>query len=336
VFDESETTDQVYGASTVNRRRRSTKAEMVAFRAALHELVRAGAPMTVRHAFYRAVATGLADKTEGAYRQVQRELVKMRRDWWQKQKFDGVFEETILMFKMVMGIDNGMEGWPDRGTDAYVERAKTCIPFDWIADNTRWTRKPTTFASTEAALRNTAETYRRALWHDSDVYVEVWCESDSIAGVIFDVTHEWDVPLQVVRGMSSISYLYSAAQTIAETGKPAYLYYFGDYDKTGMDIDRNVEKDIREFAPDADIEFERVAITPELIEEWNLPTKPSTKHKSFPNTVELEALPPDDLRGLVRESIEQHVDDHQRHLLEVVEDEERAGLQAIADTMGGD
>jgi len=53
-----------------------------------------------------------------------------------------------------------------------------------------------------------------------------------------------------------------------------------------------------------------------MIEEWNLPTKPSTKHRDSPNTVELEALPPDDLRNLVREIIEQHTDDRRIRVLE--------------------
>ena len=48
------------------------------------------------------------------------------------------------------------------------------IPFDWIADNTRWMRKPRTFSSMEAALQNTARTYRRAPWDNQDVYVEIW------------------------------------------------------------------------------------------------------------------------------------------------------------------
>ena len=55
------------------------------------------------------------------------------------------------------------------------------IPFDWIADNTRWMRKPRTFSSMEAALQNCASTYRRALWDNQDVYVEVWTEKDAIA-----------------------------------------------------------------------------------------------------------------------------------------------------------
>jgi hypothetical protein len=40
------------------------------------------------------------------------------------------------------------------------------IPYGWISDNTRWMRKPRTFNSVEEALRDTAATYRRAVWRD--------------------------------------------------------------------------------------------------------------------------------------------------------------------------
>lgn len=320
-------------AASPTRRRRSTKAEMQTFRTELHHLVAEDWPMTVRHSFYRAVATGLVDKTEAEYGRVQRQLVAMRRDWWNLKKFR---ENAFDVLGMMLGSDSRETDVLDwLTTPGGAERARTTVPFDWIADNTRWTRKPTTFDSMEAALKNTAETYRRALWNDADEYVEVWCESDSIAGVIYDETDEWDVPLQVVRGMSSISYLYAAAQNIVETGKPAHLYYFGDYDKTGMDIDRNVEKDIREFAGDAEIYFERVAITSEQIEELNLPTKPSAKHRDFPNTVELEAIPPATLRRLVRGCIEQHVDPDLLAGIEVAEASEREVLTEIYETARG-
>jgi hypothetical protein len=47
------------------------------------------------------------------------------------------------------------------------------IPFAWIADNTRWMRKPRSYASLEDALDNCARTYRRDLWGNQDVYVEI-------------------------------------------------------------------------------------------------------------------------------------------------------------------
>jgi len=37
------------------------------------------------------------------------------------------------------------------------------LPFSWIADNTRWQRKPRTYSSLSAMLELTQQTYRRAI-----------------------------------------------------------------------------------------------------------------------------------------------------------------------------
>jgi hypothetical protein len=62
------------------------------------------------------------------------------------------------------------------------------IEFGWIADNTRWMRKPKTHSSLEEALSETARTYRRSVWDDQDAYVEIWLEKDALAGVLIEVT----------------------------------------------------------------------------------------------------------------------------------------------------
>src|SRR4051812_10270061 len=52
-------------------------------------------------------------------------------------------------------------------------REKGKIPFGWIADNTRWMRKPSTFTGLEQCLKSTEHFYRRNLWAAMPVYVEV-------------------------------------------------------------------------------------------------------------------------------------------------------------------
>ena len=138
-----------------------------------------------------------------------------------------------------------------------MRRAKQ-VPFEWLADNTRWMRKPTTYKSLADMLDRQTEFYRRELWGNQDAYVEIWLEKDALAGVLVEVTGEWDVPLMVTRGYPSLSFLHSAASFIAAKRKPTYLYYFGDFDPSGVDITRAVEEGIRELTPDADIVFERV------------------------------------------------------------------------------
>src|SRR5262249_28818038 len=127
------------------------------------------------------------------------------------------------------------------------------MPYDWIADATRWQRKPNTYSSLEDAVNTLASSYRRALWDSQSVYVEVWCEKDALAGTIFAVTHEWDVPLMVSRGFSSATFCYEAAMSLRQQGKPCFVYHLGDRDPSGVLIDRAIERNLREFAPDADI-----------------------------------------------------------------------------------
>jgi hypothetical protein len=209
------------------------------------------------------------------------------------------------------------------------------IPFGWIADNTRWMRKPQTDSSVEAALRRVAESYRRSLWDDQPVYVEIWLEKDALAGVLYPETDSWDVPLMVTRGYPSLSYLNEAAEVIEAQGKPAYLYYFGDYDPSGLDIPRKVEEGIRKRAPGADIHFERVAVTAEQIEAWALPTRPTKRNdsrsKGFQGeSVEVDAIPAGTLRSLVKDCIVRHVDQRALEVQRVAEESERELLEMMA------
>src|SRR5262249_29705657 len=151
-------------------------------------------------------------------------------------------------------------------------------------DNTRWMRKSRSFSSLEEALSRTAQTYRRALWSNQVVYVEIWCEKDALAGVIVEVTNEWDVPLMLSRGFASDSFLHSAAEAISSQGKPAVLYYVGDHDPSGVFIDRTIDRRLRELAPEAEIHFERLAVLPHQIRELNLPTRPTKRTDSRSRT----------------------------------------------------
>jgi hypothetical protein len=212
------------------------------------------------------------------------------------------------------------------------------IPFDWIADNTRWMRKPATYHSLPDMLQRSIEFYRRELWDDSDVYVEIWLEKDALSGVLFDVTAEWAVPLMVARGYPSISFLNSAAEQIEKRRKPAYLYYFGDFDPSGVDITRAVEHGIREFAPTADITFERVAVTEAQIDELNLPTRPTktsdSRSRNFEGeSVEVDAIAPDTLRRMTRAAIEQHIDPTEFQRLQEIEEQERLTLVSVIENL---
>src|SRR5262249_41290384 len=121
------------------------------------------------------------------------------------------------------------------------------LPYSWLDDNTRWMRKPRTWTGPEAMLHYSIRTYRHSVWDNQDAYVEIWLEKDALAGVLMEAREPWDVPLMVTKGYSSLTFLNSAAEAISEQDKPAYIYYFGDYDPSGVDISRKVEKTLREM-----------------------------------------------------------------------------------------
>src|SRR5262249_25606428 len=202
------------------------------------------------------------------------------------------------------------------------------IPFAWIADNTRWQRKPSTFVGLEAYLNSAAKSYRRDLWAAMPVYVEVWIEKDALAGVLVEETSTYDVPLMVAKGYASLSFLHSAADPIKAKGKPAHIYHFGDLDPSGVDAARDIEDKLRRYAPDAEIHFERPAVTREQVERWRLPERPTkttdTRAKKFNgSSVELDAIPAHTLRALVRQCIERPVDKEQLGVLRAAEESER-------------
>jgi hypothetical protein len=209
------------------------------------------------------------------------------------------------------------------------------IPFSCIADNTRWVRRPPTWSGIDQILASAAESYRRSLWDSQDSYVELWLEKEALAGVLVEVTGWWQVPLMVTRGYPSLSYLHVAAEVISAEERPAFIYYFGDHDPSGLDISRTTEARLREFAPGAEIHFERVAVTREQIEAWDLPSRPTkkrdTRSRGFRGeSTELDAIAPSELRRLADDCISWHVDQEELARLKETEQEERETLQVIA------
>jgi hypothetical protein len=116
--------------------------------------------------------------------------------------------------------------------------------------------------------------------------------------------------------------------------KDVHIYYFGDHDPSGRDIPRKVEEDLRTLAPETQITFTRVAVEPWQIAAWNLPTRPTkttdSRSISFEGeSVEVDAIPPDTLRQLVSDCIEQHIDRHALQLAIIAEENERKILDLL-------
>jgi hypothetical protein len=80
-----------------------------------------------------------------------------------------------------------------------------------------------------------------------------------------------------------------------------------------------------------------LAVTAEQIAAWNLPTRPAkqsdpeAKKWGDRPAVELDAIPPDQLKNLVETAILENVDPEQWEIEKTIEAEERAGLRLLAE-----
>ncbi len=131
-----------------------------------------------------------------------------------------------------------------------------------------------------------------------DHYVQVWCESRSISGVLEEVCSQFAVNLFPSGGFPSDSFIDEAAEVINESGKlKVTVPYVGDYDDYGLLIDKGdngLEKKLRErLRPEIKLTFIRIAVTEEQIKKYGLPTK-APKKNNLPDkakrTVEVETM----------------------------------------------
>lgn len=194
-------------------------------------------------------------------------------------------------------------------------RREKFIPYSWVADNTRWVRRAASYTDLKSFLDEQSRIYRKSIWNSQNNFIEIWCEKDALAGVISDITYSWDVPLYVTRGYSSDTLAYNAVNHYQDEKKPVKIYYFGDWDPSGKDISRDLEDKIQYFADDLGVQvhFERCAVLPHQIHEWNLPTRPTKKGDSrsknfIGNSVELDAIPPKQLQEIIEGIIVSNVD----------------------------
>ena len=259
------------------------------------------------------------------------EIVKDMKPMTVRQVF---YQATVIGI-----VEKDDAGYAKVQTDLANMRRAGDLPYSWLADSTRWQRKPNTFDSIQQALDETARFYRKALWTDVPAYVEIWLEKDALAGVIYPITSLYDVPLMVARGYASLSFLHSAAEAISDLNVPACIYHLGDFDPSGVNAGEKIEETLREMAPDAEMIFERLAVTEHRIDTWNLPTRPTkksdTRAKSFGDvSVELDAIKPDLLRAVVKDAIEQHLPADELDVLKAAEKSERQILTIFADEFG--
>lgn len=235
----------------------------------------------------------------------------------------------------VPGIDKTEQGYTKVQVQVLGLRRAGRLPYGQVSDATRYMRRPTTYDGWEAALEDTALFYRKSLWANSDEEVEIWLEKSALAGVLWPVTSEYDVPLMPTGGYSSETFAYSAVDRLRDTGKTLVVYALYDFDRSGQDAALSLQEKVERFGREFDVpvEFKQLGLHHSQVLDMGLPTRPAKRQtvadQRWPHdfAAELDAIPPDDLRDMVRDAIEGHLPKWQLEYLKQVENEERQTLR---------
>lgn len=268
--------------------------------------------MTLRQVYYQLVSRLILENKQTAYKRLSAVLVEAR--------------------------ETGIVDW-----DAIEDRSRHILgrpSLNEISD-------AEDSASSIVSYVETSQGIHADKWLYQDWYVEVWLEKQALEGVFDSVTGSMEVVLMPGRGYSSATFLKQAAErmqeALAENKKLAVLY-FGDYDPSGMDIERYVEEKMVDHGIHLN-HFSRVALTLEQIEEHNLPPVPAKKTDSRRDAfvevhgdmaVELDALNVKVLKALIKDAIDEFwsEDAYERRRderNERVEDYRRRLVQGIKD-----
>lgn len=197
-----------------------------------------------------------------------------------------------------------------KGLSRYTARARREGWFPDLVDRNRDIEEPyPTFDTAQEAVDWVKRRYMRDRTEGQDYAIYLGVEK---AGIVEQLkAWFWPLGLRILPlgGYSSQTFVDQVVQHVQDDGRETLLIYAGDFDASGEDIDRD-------FVDRTDVwdDVQRIALNPHQIAQYNLPPLPGkasdsraagfvARHGSLMQ-VELDALPPNILRGLFQDAID--------------------------------
>jgi hypothetical protein len=200
-----------------------------------------------------------------------------------------------------------------KGLSRETAKARREGRFPSLVDRTRRIDRPLFFDSPDGARAWLRDIYRRDRNEGQDYNVYIGVGKDALAGLLSTWFSHLGVGVVAVRGYASESLCEEINYEVEmASGRRSVMLYAGDFDATGQDIPRDLAERLR-----ADVV--RVALSREQVESYNLPPMPGKRSDSRSAAfelahgrliqVELDALPPDVLRGLYEDALDHYWDE---------------------------
>ena len=187
------------------------------------------------------------------------------------------------------------------------------LPWDVLTDRARsmsdkrgWTDQAEYLRNLERYVSNLDKNYTRCFVQDQERYVEIWCEKDALSQVFERVAWPYCIRAITCKGYDSATFLDDyrrRAEAAQARGQVPVILYFGDMDPSGWQALEASKQTLEDEMDLWGVEYVRVALNPEQIDEYDLPHDPRAVKTSDPRTknyvqrfghlaVELDALHP--------------------------------------------
>ena len=319
---------------------RRTKAEMELLRCQIFDTAREIQPCTIRQLFYQLVSRGYIDKTEGAYKGTVVRLVgEMRLEgtlpwrwvndntrWMRRPSSHGSMAD--ILHSAAATYTRSL--WQD--ADAYVEvwlekDALSGVFYD-VTGELQVPLMVTRGYPSLTFLHDSAQTIKR---QNKPTHIYYFGDYDPSG---CDISRNVEERIREFVGEHHLAALrrrYVASHGEAETER----IFRGNVSAAAL----------ADMAKQPQITFTRVAVNQPQIAEMNLPTRPTkksdTRSKNFEGdeSVEVDAIPPDTLRRMIRDCVMRHIDPGAIEASNNIQRMERESLRAVASkftSFGGD
>jgi hypothetical protein len=186
--------------------------------------------------------------------------------------------------------------------------------FPALIDRTREIERYNYWLSADDAMLDATESFRLDRTDGQEWSVYLGVEKHGMSVQLMHWFGKLGIPVLALGGYSSQTFVDQVKHHVESYGRSSVLLYAGDFDASGVDIDRDFEERTDIFD-----EVQRVALNSKQIGEYKLPPMPGKRADSRSASfilahgeliqVELDALPPEELRKLYQAALDGYWDE---------------------------
>ncbi len=238
--------------------------------------------ITLRQLYYRLVSRLLIPNTINSYKRLSRIMVKARED--------GDVPINCLEDRSRRVLGRGDLGY--NSAEEYLKKKITTLQDSW-------------------------KSFTMPMWDEQPKNVMISLEKDALSRLVSREANRFSVRTFPTRGYPSFSFVQEMSRYITNQlgGKPTVVLYFGDFDPSGVDIERDLSERLEKYGA-KDFTVQRIALTADQIKRYRLPPMPvkmsDARADSFleehgDRAVELDALDPNLLQTTVRKAVVKNI-----------------------------